>query len=179
MDNNLLLALLGIAGTLLGIIVTRFFDWLDRRSKHQQWLDEFRLPKQLDTLSTLYADAVQLHTQLAGIGGLFVAGVTGEEIDEARAVYDNYARSSALAYIYLSKEARHTNDMFKSRSFYLINSLRLDNLSRSLPEPSPFLTDEKFKESKNQTNEQYERLVRLLQQELVATSTPVTKRKSM
>ncbi|MDQ5823628.1 MAG: hypothetical protein M3441_05365 [Chloroflexota bacterium] len=170
-------ALAGIAGIILGILAQRHFDRQDRQARHQEWLDEFRLPRQLDTLSTLYADSVHLQAQITGLGVLKLSNVTREEITEARTAYNQYEKSAALAYIYLSEKGRTASDHYGTSAFILISAASLEQLGHGLPDSEPFLSDEQFKANKQKVTYLHEELVNLLQQELVATNTSATNRK--
>ncbi|HEY0068739.1 MAG TPA: hypothetical protein VGE04_02080 [Chloroflexia bacterium] len=111
MDSTLVAAIIGVAGALLGVALTRFFDLLERRAKHQEWLDEFRLPKQIDALSTLYTDTVRLFAILRELPPSL--DVTQEALTEAQSASDAFNVSTALAYIYLSDEARSLTAVYQ------------------------------------------------------------------
>jgi hypothetical protein len=167
MDSTLVAAIIGVAGALLGVALTRLFDLLERRAKHQQWLDEFRLPKQIDALSTLYADAVHLQAQLGR--KLLLHGATREELDAAEAARDRFDQSLALAYIYLSTDGRNAADMYRLQAHMHIVPATLNYLAPDRSIPDPDAAYDAFQQGKSHLERYHKELVRLLQQELAAT----------
>lgn len=162
-------ALIGVIGVVLGVFVTRLFDLFDRREKHKQWRDEFRLPRQLDTLSDLYAATIELNDTIHKLRRTPEVDLGSVDLNLAYTVHEAYNRSQAKAYIYLPELARSIGIRFALASSLAISSTMIWRMqyNGAGEEEIPL---EKIKEDRKQTYDLVDRafteLVSHLQTEL-------------
>jgi hypothetical protein len=176
MDSTLVAAIIGVVGALLGVALTRFFDLLERRAKHQQWLDEFRLPKQIDTLSTLYANTVDLEEHISKLPAFVVLytiarhGPPPTSLPLVASALAQYKKSRSLAFIYLSEAGRNISADYEHHAHQALarTELAVDTYddTSTLPRESV----DALKEHVREAARLHKALIALLQQQLAATS---------
>lgn len=169
MDSTLVAAIIGVAGALLGVALTRYFDHLDTRTKHQQWLDEFRIPRQLETLSNFHSAIVDLGQQLEFMRAALYKHPKDFDIAKIEAAATQYTKAASLAYIYMPEEAQEQNRHYyrnvSSALYYARAALKSLDTTKI---PEQLLNGLTL--SVIQIHEYQANLVKLLQQELRATA---------
>ncbi|MEA2573287.1 MAG: hypothetical protein QOH93_585 [Chloroflexia bacterium] len=184
-STEVTVAMIGLASSILAVIagasvslITTHLNKRDqeqrRAEERQRWHADFRLPRQLDTLSTLYADAATLHYLLTTLP------LSTEPASARRALYRpaydahaKYSQSRALAFIYLNQSGRALTENYGHSARLVISRHVTSPITDIMEDFDPALDDAFYKEG-----ELFKELTEVLEKELaISTYQPSHPRK--
>ena len=95
---------IAVGGTLLGVLITQYYDLRKRESEERRWYADYFLGRKIDALNNLYAALVDCHFAMNFYGNCPPATLQ-EFKEKVQSKEEAYLRAKVMASIYLDDEA--------------------------------------------------------------------------